>query len=81
MRTLVTLFLLLSCAVASAQEAAPQVLSSRIDSIGLFKNGLAVVRRTVELPAIEGRFEIADLPERSISSAWPGKPTPMPWRR
>lgn len=44
---------------AIAQEKAPDDI--RIESVGLFKNGLAVVRMTGSLPA-DGRLELADLP-------------------
>lgn len=49
-------FLLFSPAIA--QEKASDV---RIESVGLFKNGLAVVRMTGSLPA-DGSLELADLP-------------------
>jgi hypothetical protein len=44
-------------------------LTSRIDSIGLFKNGLAVVRRTLTLPG-EGSFILTDLPEPVHGTFW-----------
>lgn len=47
-------------------EAAPP---ARIDSVGLFKNGLAVVRLAAEIPA-SGRLEIPTLPEPVHGTFW-----------
>ncbi len=44
-------------------------IPSRITSVGLFKNGLAVVRREVVLPA-DGVYEIADVPEPVHGTFW-----------
>jgi hypothetical protein len=45
------------------------VVESRITSAGLFKNGLAVVRRTVTLPA-DGTYEIRNVPEPVHGTFW-----------
>ena len=54
-------------ACASAFEDIPA--ESRVTSIDLFKNGLAVVRRTVEIPA-PGTYCIADIPEPVHGTFW-----------
>ena len=46
----------------AAYAGGPPVIESRVTSVGLFKNGLAVVRREVRLPGA-GTFEIAGVPE------------------
>ena len=48
----------LFCSAVMAETAQ---VESRIESVGLFKNGLAVVRRVVETPG-PGEFVIGDLP-------------------
>lgn len=53
------LVVFVSCAVLDAAEEA--VKNSRIESIGMFKNGLAVVRRTVEIDG-PGTYRIEDVP-------------------
>ena len=50
-------------------EDQPLVLESKIESVGLFKNGLAVVRRTVEVPG-NGTFDLMDLPEPVHGTFW-----------
>lgn len=45
------------------------VIESRVTSLGLFKNGLAVVRREVRLPG-EGTFEIGGVPEPVHGTFW-----------
>lgn len=46
-----------------------QIVESRITSVGLFKNGLAVVRREVRLTA-DGTHEIAGVPEPVHGTFW-----------
>ena len=50
-------------------EDQPIVLDSKIESVGLFKNGLAVVRRSVEVPG-NGTFDLMDLPEPVHGTFW-----------
>ena len=45
------------------------IVHSRITSVGLFKNGLAVVRRTATLPAA-GTFEIENIPQPVHGTLW-----------
>jgi hypothetical protein len=54
-------------ACASAFEDIPA--DSRVESIDLFKNGLAVVRRTIEVPA-PGTYCIANIPEPVHGTFW-----------
>ncbi|MCH7546685.1 MAG: DUF4139 domain-containing protein [Planctomycetes bacterium] len=54
-------------------EDQPIVLDSKIESVGLFKNGLAVVRRTVEVPG-NGTFDLMDLPEPVHGTFWVESP-------
>ena len=63
-------------AVASVTSISPaasntdhEIIGSRITSIGLFKNGLAVVRRQVLLPG-NGTYEITGLPEPVHGTFW-----------
>lgn len=44
-------------------------VKSKIDSIGLFKNGLAVIKRTVSIPA-PGAYVIEDAPEPVHGTFW-----------
>jgi hypothetical protein len=62
---------LLAAPVATAADGhdAPPVIESRIDTVGLFKNGLAVVRRTLELPG-PGVFDVIELPEPVHGAFW-----------
>lgn len=50
-------------------HAAADPIESHIDSVGLFKNGLAVVKRTAELSG-PGTYEIADVPEPVHGTFW-----------
>ncbi len=50
----------LACFTAAA-FADEKAVTSKIESVGLFKNGLAVIERTVELPG-EGTYRIDDVP-------------------
>ena len=55
----------------SARAAEPPQLETKIESVGLFKNGLAVVRRSVTLPNNKSRtFDITDLPEPVHGTFW-----------
>jgi hypothetical protein len=61
--------LLFSASIAIAD--APPQLETTIESVGLFKNGLAVVRRSITLPVSEGNvFDITDLPEPVHGTFW-----------
>jgi hypothetical protein len=51
---------------ASAQE---KVIASRIKSAGLFKNGLAVIKRTVVIPE-PGMYAVKDVPEPVHGTFW-----------
>lgn len=56
---------------ALAHAAEPPQIETKIESVGLFKNGLAVVRRTVTLPPGEGNvFDLTDLPEPVHGTFW-----------
>lgn len=68
---LITLFLTFNKTQVHAVQANadPLPARSRITSVGLFKNGLAVVRREVTLPA-DGLYEIADVPEPVHGTFW-----------
>ncbi len=55
-----------SSAVASAGETP---VKSRIISAGLFKNGLAVISRTVSVPA-DGTYRLDDVPEPIHGTYW-----------
>src|SRR5688572_8910958 len=61
-----TLALLIVTTSAPAQE---QVAKSKIISAGLFKNGLAVIKREIELPGA-GTFRLEDLPEPVHGTWW-----------
>src|SRR5262245_3427307 len=60
--------LIVSCSILSSQ-AEPQMLESRILSVGLFKNGLAVVKREVKVPG-EGEFAVAAMPDPVHGTFW-----------
>ncbi|MFO0980236.1 MAG: hypothetical protein U1E76_00575 [Planctomycetota bacterium] len=47
----------------------PARIASRIQSVGLFKNGIAVVRREVQLPGA-GVYQIDDVPEPVHGTFW-----------
>jgi hypothetical protein len=66
---LLTLTVTLFVAVCEVRAEDPQLIHSRILSLGLFKNGLAVVRRTLEVSG-EGEFQLADLPEVVHGTFW-----------
>ena len=56
---------------ASAVPEAPTRVESTIESVGLFKNGLAVVRRTVSLPADGAtEYDLVDLPQPIHGTFW-----------
>jgi hypothetical protein len=54
---------------AHARAQAPATLESRVVSVGLFKNGLAVVKREVQLPG-PGEYEVANVPEPVHGTFW-----------
>ncbi len=54
---------------AGAVGAETRPAESRIASVGLFKNGLAVVKRTVTLPG-PGTYRISDVPEPVHGTFW-----------
>lgn len=56
-------------ATPPASSRAPEAVAAPITSLGLFKNGLAVVTRTIEAPS-DGLYEIADLPEPVHGTFW-----------
>ncbi|MBN2492958.1 MAG: hypothetical protein JXR96_00100 [Deltaproteobacteria bacterium] len=58
--------LLLASAAASAGE---QKVDSRVESVGLFKNGLAVVSRIVQVPG-PGVYRLEDVPEPVHGTFW-----------
>lgn len=58
-----------SADTAIATETQPTPVTSRIETVGLFKNGLAVVRRTVSLPGA-GVYDLTDLPEPVHGTLW-----------
>jgi len=64
-----SLFAFLMLATASAANAAETEVKSRVTSVGLFKNGLAVVNRTVSVPA-SGTYRIEDVPEPVHGTFW-----------
>lgn len=68
MRKLAIASLLVSF-LACAANADEKPLESRISSVGLFKNGLAVVKRTVRLPE-PGTYRIDDVPEPVHGTFW-----------
>ena len=56
---------------SAAHAEKPPQLETKIESVGLFKNGLAVVRRSITLPANQGdTFDITDLPEPVHGTFW-----------
>lgn len=62
--------------VTAAQAATEQPVASRIASADLFKNGLAVVRRTVTLPG-PGTYQLADVPTPVHGTFWVRADTPI----
>lgn len=59
-------FLAYAVHAANAEE---KPLNSRITSVGLFKNGLAVVQRTVKLPE-PGTYQFDDVPQPVHGTFW-----------
>lgn len=56
---------------SSAAESSPPQIKTKIETVGLFKNGLAVVRRTAHLDLNAGNtFDITDLPEPVHGTFW-----------
>jgi len=51
------------------RQAGETPLQSRITSVGLFKNGLAVVKRTVKIPG-PGTYRIDDVPQPVHGTLW-----------
>jgi hypothetical protein len=66
-RRATVLCLLLLLSLPSLAEEKP--VTSRIASVGLFKNGLAVVRREVDLPG-PGVYRLDDVPEPVHGTFW-----------
>lgn len=71
---------------ADQYDPYPPQIQSTIESVGLFKNGLAVVRRSLILPG-SGVYDVVDLPEPVHGTFWVDSPadvkiimtnTPMP---
>jgi len=60
---------LLSASVVFGENTAEKVVESRIVSVGLFKNGLAVITREVELSGA-GSYLIQDLPRPVHGTFW-----------
>ena len=70
MRTLsAALAFFLFTSAATAQEGKEQVAKSKIISAGLFKNGLAVIKREINLPGA-GTYRLEDLPEPVHGTWW-----------
>ena len=74
MLTIATTLLLGSLASPPVSEQplaplAPRTVPSRIEHVGLFKNGLAVVRRSVVLPE-NGVFDVEDVPAPIHGTFW-----------
>ena len=59
------------CLLWTRCGAAPTstIVSSQIESVGLFKNGLALVRRSVEIPG-PGIYELKQLPDPVHGTFW-----------
>jgi hypothetical protein len=66
---MICLLAAMSSPARAAHNDAPPLIDSTIDSVSLFKHGLAVVRRTLELPG-PGVFDITDLPEPVHGTFW-----------
>src|SRR5687768_2924560 len=60
---------LIACFTATVSLAQPARVESRVESVALFKNGLAVVERVVEVPG-PGEFELADVPDPVHGTFW-----------
>ena len=61
-RILITLIAIVLILETPTHAAEPSPVKSRIVSLGLFKNGLAVVKRILEVPG-PGQYELDDVPE------------------
>ena len=55
--------------MSTAANAREQEVKSRITSVGLFKNGLAVISRAVTVPA-SGTYRVEDVPEPVHGTFW-----------
>jgi len=58
-----------ACLVVTGVSAEPRPVERRVQSVGLFKNGLAFVREEVQLPG-PGAYTIADVPEPVHGTFW-----------
>ncbi|MBN2580035.1 MAG: hypothetical protein JXB10_13685 [Pirellulales bacterium] len=65
--------------VGTAFGAAEKPLKTRIASLGLLKNGLAVVQRTAEAEG-PGEYRLADVPEPVYGTFWVTSPAPVSCR-
>jgi hypothetical protein len=72
-RLLLTAVLILGTGVAAAQEP---VAKSKIVAAGLFKNGLAVIKREVVLPGA-GTYRLEELPDPVHGTWWVESATPV----
>jgi hypothetical protein len=61
--------ILAALAMSGARAAEEQPVTSRVVAVGLFKNGLAVVKREVKLPG-PGTFLIEDAPDPVHGTWW-----------
>ena len=61
--------LMVGLAVAGPAVATNPVLESRVISAGLFKNGLAVIHREVDVPG-PGTYTVMDLPDPTHGTLW-----------
>jgi hypothetical protein len=66
----------LACLAAGVVRAEPVDVEAPIVSVGLFKNGLAVVRRTMELPG-EGTYRLRGIPEVVHGTFWIESDAPL----
>ncbi len=70
MRRAVPAILVVVLSAAAAASAAEETsLATRVESLGLFKNGLAVVRRTAEVEA-PGVYRVEDVPTPVHGTLW-----------
>ena len=72
----ISLVVLFVSTPAAQESAAETTVVSRIESIGMFKNGLALVRRTVELPRA-GAARVEDLPAPVHGTFWISSAVPV----
>lgn len=68
MKRMFAVFVLLGIAGLSVR-AQEETVESRIVSVSMFKNGLAVVERTVEVPGV-GTYRVSDVPEPVHGTFW-----------